>query len=120
MQALTEVLWLREAKPGRYGPLANSEPHNVITAIDVNNFPRNARTRIGGKKHSRRANLIHINVALQRRPFNVRLQHVTEISDAARCKCLDRSSRNRIYPNSLPSQIVSQVADRAFERGLGY
>src|ERR1019366_3867525 len=97
-----------------------SEPHDVVSAIHVVGLARDAGARIGGEEHAGAAHLADFHIALQRRALGVRTQHVSQAGDAARGQRLDRTRRDRIDPDLPPAQILRQIPDRAFERGLGH
>src|SRR5277367_3527493 len=54
------------------------EPHDVISAIHVNDFAGDAAAGVGGEEDSGRADFCNIDIAAERGVFGVGLQHVAE------------------------------------------
>ena len=78
-----------------------SEAHDVVTAIDVDNFAGDAAAGVGGEENSGRAHFIDIDVAAERSAFGVGLMHLAEAGDPASGKCLDGSGGDGVDADFL-------------------
>ncbi len=48
------------------------------------------------------------------------IDHFADTGYSAGSQCLDRPGRNRIHANVLRTEVVRQIADGGFQRGLGH
>src|SRR5271165_3448611 len=97
-----------------------SKPHNVVAAVNVYRLSRDAAAAVAGQKDRRRGYFVDIDVALQGGLFGLGLHHFAQAADATRSQGLHRSGGDGVDANVVLAEIVGEVADAGFQRGLGH
>src|SRR5580700_557628 len=87
-------------------PHGDLKAHDVVSAIDVDDFAGDAAAGVGGEENSGAADFGNFDVAAQRSALGVGLMHVAEAGDAASRKGFDWSGGNGVDPNLLFSEFV--------------
>ena len=78
------------SRAGNHYPLhrdlrsADSKSHDVVAAIDVENFAGNSTGQIGSQEQGCVAYFRWLHVPFQGRPFGMSFEHLTQAADAAR------------------------------------
>src|SRR5712691_2470808 len=96
------------------------ETHDVVAAVDVNGFAGYTGAGVGEEEGGGGADFGGVDVALQRGPLGLHLEHVAETGDAARGQRFDGTGGDGVDANILGAEIVGEIAHRGFQRGFGY
>src|SRR6185503_16221627 len=96
-----------------------SEPHDVVTAVNVNSLPRHRAGEVAGEEESEAAHFQLVDIALERSTVSGHLQHVAEGADASGSKGFDWARGDGVDADIFWPEAGSQIPNAGLERGLG-
>src|SRR5579863_2681126 len=103
----------------RVGKGAESEAHDVVTAVHVGDLTRDGAGKIACEEKREAAYFQLIDVAVERGSVGVGFHHHAQVAYAARGQRLDRTSRNAVDADVFRAEIPGEVANGGFQSGLG-
>src|SRR4051794_39259523 len=86
--------------------------HDVVTAVYIQGLARNQPRRVMSQEGGRNSNVLDADEAARRR-FCLRLvQECIELRNSRRRPSCERPGRDRVYPNTLRSELGREVPHR--------
>src|SRR5947209_6746184 len=85
------------------------EAHDVVAAVDKDDFPGNSAAGVGCQKHSRRSDFRDLHIPAQRCTLLMALHHLAQPRDPSGGKRLDRPCRDRIHADLLLPKFIREI-----------